>query len=118
MAEFQVVMRQYKRMCECSTCDNCPFCVDMYCDDFLKTDPVSAERIILEWAAEHPEPRYPTWLEWWIEKFPDAEERVAMCNFTQCPRPGDPDHCNECINSPIPADIAKKLGIEPVTEEE
>lgn len=123
MAEFQEVMRQGKRICKSRhECESCPIHKDIItCHDIWYEDDFSFaefERIIMDWAAEHPEPRYPTWLEWWIEKFPDAEERVAMCNFTQCPRPDDHDHCYECTNSPIPADIAQKLGIKPIEAKE
>lgn len=122
MAEFQVVMRQYARLCRTmNTCTDCPVAnlgVYLSCRMRMMYDPDSAERIILNWAAEHPEPRYPTWQKWWRETFPDAEERAVMCNFARCPRPDDPEYCQECMNSPIPADIAKKLGIEHITEEE
>ena len=72
------------------------------------------------WAAEHPVPRYPTWREWYTTTFPD----VTHSHFFVCPGHfGDGDinacsnyHCGECVNRPIPADIAEKLGIKPIEE--
>lgn len=68
------------------------------------------------WAAEHPEPRYPTWREWQISTFKGATCRVQPCAFVssddlEC---GD---CSNCRDRPIPADIAEKLGIKPITPE-
>ena len=47
----------------------------------------------MEWAEEHPEPVYPTWGTWLSEKY-DYDLR-------------------EIMYTPILADIAEKLGIEP-----
>lgn len=55
----------------------------------------------MAWAAEHPEPVYPTWYEWLKDNgltFHDAES--SWIGFT------------ERIHHPIPADIAQKLGLE------
>jgi len=67
------------------------------------------ERIVAEWAQEHPEPHYPTWAEWQEKEFPDAIHELTLCNFKAVRCPGD---CDACHNQPIPEDIAKKLGIE------
>lgn len=72
------------------------------------------------WAAEHPAQRYPTWRKWYTTTFPDVER------FFICPGHfGDGDknacsnyHCGECVNRTIPADIAAKLGIKPIEEEQ
>ena len=69
------------------------------------------------WAEEHPAPKYPTWREWYTTTFPNVKR------FFICPGHfGDGDinacgnyHCGECVNRPIPADIAAKLGIKPIT---
>lgn len=128
MAEFTEVIKQAVRMChaqsECGICplldairgvDDCPFrsCVKA-------TEPKIAEweRIVCDWAQEHPEPVYPCWGDAWQTPFPDngttrlpcpkwfmsGERRESYCK-------GD---CFECANRPIPADIAEKLGIEPI----
>lgn len=119
MAEFQEVMRQGKRMCErrdaCVSCPifnakiGCP--VVCYEDDRLMAD---VERIIMDWAAEHPEPRYPTWKEWYQECLPDAPLKCRRAfMYTSC----GTRTCDACLSEPIPADIAQKLGIKPITEE-
>lgn len=71
MAEFQEVMKQYRRMCrffngedDSFDCGLCPLSVDNnsggdICDDFIRKYSCEAEEIIMKWAAEHPEPTYP-----------------------------------------------------------
>ena len=73
---------------------------------------------LMAWAKEHPELRYPTWREWYTTTFPNVKL------FFICPGYfGDGDinacgnyRCGECVNRPIPADIAEKLGIKPIEE--
>lgn len=126
MAEFTEVMRQAKRMCAAhgGMCKirNCPMVSGEACRFAADRDDIDyneVERIIMAWAAEHPAPRYPTWREWYITTFPDVKRSFI------CPGDfGDVDkdvcdncHCDECVNRPIPADIAEKLGIMPIEEE-
>ena len=69
------------------------------------------------WAAEHPVLRYPTWREWQERMFPDAGNDMNPCSFlsyTECRCKGW-STCYECRERPIPADIAEKLGIKPIT---
>lgn len=71
------------------------------------------------WAAEHPEPRYPTWNEWQHSMFPDAGDNMNPCSFLshrEC-KCNWWSSCDECREQPIPADIAAKLGIKPITTE-
>ena len=127
MAEFTEVMRQAKRMCAAygGMCKirNCPMVDGESCrfaEDKEDVDYNEVERIIMAWAAEHPAPRYPTWREWYTTTFPD----VDTAHFFICPgNYGDGDrnacsnyHCCECVNRPIPADIAEKLGVKPIEE--
>lgn len=120
MAEFQEVMRQGKRMCERrDACGSCPiFKAKISCPVVCYEDDrplVNAERIIMEWAAEHPESRYPTWNEWYQECFPDAPLKCRRAfMYTSC----GTRTCDECLSEPIPADIAQKLGIKPIMEKE
>ena len=71
------------------------------------------ERIVMDWVAKHPEPRYPSWSETWRRLFPDAR-------YTPCPesefgiKMECKGGCKECLDKPIPADIAEKLGIKPI----
>ena len=68
------------------------------------------------WAKEHPEPRYPTWAEWQHSMFPDASVKMMPCSFTSNDKLGCRGLiCLECRKQPIPADIAEKLGIKPIT---
>ena len=121
MAEFTEVMRHARRMCESFSdghCSECPIgnadvlecgitvTSDMDCEE--------VERRVMQWAAEHPEPVYPTWREWQNSTFPDAHKFIKPCEF------GRRDQfnctgktCIECMEQQIPADIAEKLGIKP-----
>ena len=60
MAEFQKVMKQYDRMCiGIIKCDECPISMtnngtDVSCSDLMRKYPEEAERIIMQWASEHP----------------------------------------------------------------
>lgn len=83
-------------------------------------DPVmQAGHTVMDWAAEHPEPRYPSWNRWFRETFPDSIYATSPCPNTFC-RVCDPTayhgevECYECKGKPIPADIAEKLGIKPM----
>lgn len=90
MAEFKDTMRQWIRLCSAQfACDKCPIdaigCIGNVAA-MSKTEQI--EQAVTAWAAEHPEPVYPTWYDW-----------MASLGL-------DPD-------DPITADIAQKLGIEP-----
>lgn len=105
MAEFQVVAKELERMCNthhaisgiCGT-DECP----LYCEDLCYAqvmvhvhgdDACNLEKVVMSWAAEHPEPVYPSWYEYLTDMYPAAWNMIK--------------------DKPIPADIAQKLGIEP-----
>ena len=106
MAEFQDVMAGYARMCKYMKQDcydhHCPLAYKNFCtkpvDSYTAEDIQEAEEIIAKWAAEYPEPVYPTWAQWF--------RQMEIAPFEQ-----------KCFHSwllePIPADIAEKLGIEP-----
>lgn len=76
MADFQEVMRQYKRMCEknihCSNCELNSLENDKVCRWRLMERPSAAEAIIMNWAAANPEKTMKDVL---IEKFPKAKLR-------------------------------------------
>ena len=105
MAEFQEVMRQYDRMCShYEECAGCPFhrnviwCIKKIGGKrYVNENARPAEEIIMAWAAEHPEPVYPTWTEYFrmIGVFPSWSGHEIL----------DATH--------IPAETAKKLGVEP-----
>lgn len=110
MAEFQDVMRQWGRYCKGYTenhnddCSGCPFEINGSCNSYAKDNAQYAEQIekhIMAWAAEHPEPVYPTWGEW-LQEIGVAEVGSGMLSIHPA-----------TAEQPIPADIAQKLGIEP-----
>lgn len=107
MVEFQEMVREFHRLCETqrrlhkNTCDKCPIKIATFgtifqCYRYVLERPEEAENIIMSWAAEHPEPVYPSYLEvfGWGHKKTWAEIKDVLA-------------------SPIPADIAQKLDIEP-----
>ena len=121
MAKFIEVMEQAKRMCESFSdghCSECPVgnanvleCGIMVTSEM---DCKEVERRVMQWAEKHPEPVYPTWDEWQNSVFPDAEIDITPCTFGSRDRFKCEDKtCAECMEHQIPADIAKKLGINP-----
>lgn len=105
MAEFQEMVQEFHRLCETqrrlykNTCDKCPIKIAtmgtmFQCYRYVLEKPKEAENIIMSWAAEHPEPVYPTWAELLLSIYHD----VSYARL---------------LGTPIPADIAQKLGIEP-----
>ena len=70
MAEFSEVMRQLNRLCShyqncgesgCPMFDECGN-IGAHCSDLKHSYRI--EKTVMAWAAEHPEPQYPTWGEW------------------------------------------------------
>lgn len=120
MAEFQEVMKQWRRMCDKHQCADkqcgavaydliCPITISHNghpCDScFVDCSPESmaqVEQIVMEWATEHPEPVYPTWREWLMS--------IGVINDVY---PQGAIDVLGNLKQPIPADIAEKLGIEP-----
>lgn len=59
MAEFQTVIKERERMCNCfDFCVHCPLRKvqkrSVLCRDWTFRNPAEAEQIIMQWAAEHP----------------------------------------------------------------
>lgn len=111
MAEFQEVMKQRDRMCKhyLSTdhnCENCPLdkarkSTILQCFRYIAEYYQEAENVIMSWAAEHPEPVYPTWVEW-------LRQNGVVPRDQKC--------FHDWLLKPIPTDIAEQLGIEPTEE--
>ena len=125
MAEFKDVHRNMVRMCDAmraedNGCAPCP--LDGICAKFItpSEDAIAMiERVVTQWAAEHPEPVYPSWEAAWRQLFPDA-------NCVPCPdsfgiKYGVPEcahlACTACKSRPIPAEVAEKLGIKPISRQ-
>lgn len=127
MAEFTEVMRQARRMCEAfseGNCDECPIgdakVKVLACGITVTSEKEceEVERRVMQWAATHSELAYPSWNEWYKQNFPaeyNDSKRICPRIFgdgKNCYRETD---CDRCRNGLIPADIAKKLGIKPIT---
>ena len=123
MAEFIEVMRQAQRMCKAyRDCSQCALywartgggCAFGYVSSDGRVSFDEVERKIDAWAKKHPEPVYPTWSEWQNSIFIDGIKRILPCEFGSSNRFKCKEKtCYQCINEPIPADIAEKLGIKP-----
>lgn len=104
MAEFQEVMRQWRRFCKShNNCGECEFDGKGICGDHHLTEVPFAdiELRIMAWAAEHPEPVYPS-IAKYLERFGIIIRRdgTLEADFFKA-------------NEPMSAEIAQKLGIEP-----
>lgn len=102
MAEFQDVMRQWvrARKATASSCEENVLSVyplETY-DDALIAD---IERNVMQWAADHLEPVYPTWWSWLINEGVIEKGSTYTGAFDQLK------------TKSIPADIAEKLGLKP-----
>lgn len=111
MAEFSELVRTKKRICAKYKKDNCFGCpisgilcgiisISSYSDlEFKKF-----EDALMAWAAEHPEPIYPTWVEYLVEiGIIPHEIRLETADALM----------DTHLLKPIPADIAQNLGLRP-----
>lgn len=125
MAEFADVIKQAARMCkayggECRKCpaDDSKHHVCMIWPEAIEyrySTPEQAEQIVMDWAAKHPEPRYPSWAEWQKANFPNAPHSICPNYFMrEKPLGTCAASCAKCTGTPIPADIAEKLGVKPI----
>lgn len=131
MAEFEYIMQQANRMCNAQTIcsDECPAyaygdcCVSVGGGIRYGIDYANIAKAVIDWAEKHPhpEPVYPSWKEGWKQLFPRTITAICplMCvtgemrdkYYTDC-KSGLT--CDKCKKRPIPAEIAKKLGIKPI----
>lgn len=131
MAEFTEIVKQARRMCEyysqregCRGCQLSRVKTGRVSASLCKTitsinaqDAIEIERIVTEWAKEHPEPTYPSWEDAWKSLFPNVVDTPCPneCFGEECP--GDMD-CIKCVKRPMSKHVAEKLGIKPITEQE
>ena len=114
MAEFVDVIRQFYRMCEANAgCVICPLRgkdgeSEMCSISAFVNNPERIEGEVMSWAAEHPEPVYPTWGDWFAER---GDLIKLWRNIKVCSAHGA--GVIGFLYTTIPADIAQKLGIEP-----
>jgi hypothetical protein len=111
MAEFVDVLRQFDRMCKANAgCFNCPLheqdgVSDRCSIGAFVNDSERIEREVMKWAAEHPEPVYPTW--------GDYITMIMLEDITHR-NDNNPQTLGQWMNKThIPADLAKKLGLQP-----
>lgn len=129
MAEFTKVCQQALRMLKAEAgTDHIALCIsenggiEIVSGKFAgcKTATADAlEKHIMKWAAEHPEPVYPTWNEAWKQLFPMSARLYAPCpayflEQSLCDNVATSEKCGKCKSTPIPADIAAKLGVKPI----
>ena len=106
--EFVEVMRQRNRMCKkywtARSCHGCPVAEEQQAYEgccLTDLDPKRYEELVLQWATEHPEPVYPTFREWLISI--GVIDQMSTHSVI----------ADILAMTPIPADIAQKLGIAP-----
>ena len=104
MAEFKEVAKEYRRMCSTyvdNYCNHCPLVeeiADHYtCPEYLIDFPEAVENIVIQWAIKNPKPEYPMWIEAISSMYPGMAP-------------------TQSVYQPMPEDIAKKLGIEPINK--
>lgn len=123
MAEFQEVCRQALRMGEALMAERggkleyFEMCISKDGKTALKDGGTGAtaeeiEKHVMQWAAKHPEPRYPSWNDAWKQLFPDACS--APCPNVYFGQLSCTGKCDDCRGTPILADIAEKLGVKPI----
>lgn len=115
MADFVQTMKDWKRMCnamgqedEYNACEKCGLkvfgCRAIYEKECNDVDWNRVEKVVTAWAAEHPEPIYPTWVEYLVGIGVIPHEiRLETADALM----------DTHLLKPIRADIAQKLGIEP-----
>lgn len=113
--DFAQVMKDWRRMCKAQdelrgdrACYGCPLesygCPSIY-DDVDNADYADVENKVNAWAAEHPEPVYPTWWKYMcmIGVIPNSLGDKTLGEVT----------VERLMHISIPADIAEKLGLQP-----
>lgn len=81
------------------------------CRKFGFERPREFEQRVMQWAAEHPEPVYPTWGEWFAEQG-ELSANWKDLRVVSCSGKSSTGVIGLLYNE-IPADIAEKLGLQP-----
>lgn len=111
MSDFVKTMRDWRRMCDTfidqygADCGkHCPLYYLETCGAIREVENGTYDNIaetVEAWAAENPEPVYPTFMEWLID--------IGVL----CSRPMYSIIADKIATTHIPADIAEKLGLRP-----
>lgn len=128
MSEFTKTMRAWRRMCDTFSkqygydcCEYCPMGHLKSCGAMLEREENAYDNIaetVDNWAAENPESQYPTWAEW-LEEMGLTWRSVTAARATNAVEPDSMQGIPFIMmlslkaRSPIPADIAEKLGLKP-----
>ena len=113
MAEFIDVVHTIQRICKRAD-GRCPACLlgEFACPNnvrFDKTDEAAfreLEDVVTKWAEENQEPVYPRWVDWLCEH--------GLVGSRPALRTDEIEFClSSKVFTPIDADTAEKLGIEP-----
>ena len=123
MINFTQTMHNWQRMCkyfdEHYQEDCCHVCPIHNCDAIWAMDETTdwgkIEESINAWAAEHPEPKYPTWREYLKEMGLTTSTNVYFSSENGAGIRIN-DTLNENADCPIPAEIAVALKLEPKYE--
>lgn len=119
MSDFVQMMKDWRRMCKDRNCGSCNLKDSCNIDPEYRTD-TDIRKIdtkVKIWAAEHPEPVYPTWIEWLMKcgvLMPTMDTDIVFSE--------DGKHLVTGVRftlkayEPMPADLAQKLGTEPKEE--
>lgn len=131
--DFVQTMKDWRRMCkhysdesmkdgQHSCVDMCPLGHNTACgmiEDALDSDIEVMAKEVAKWAADHPEPVYPTWEEW-LQSVGVMESSEGLLRRIkgQLYIDGIPAHAvpTAKVLQPIDADIAQKLGLQPKEE--
>lgn len=109
MAEFKEVMRQWVRARKATASSAEKPVLSVYpLEEYDNALIADIEKNVMAWAAEHPEPVYPTWAEWLESK--QIITVTPIDKYTKRVLPAF------YMFSRIPADIAEKLGLQPKEE--
>lgn len=127
MCEFTEIVKQANRMCLFyKDCVVCPVHAEVMnrkgeykyecgLNQLFTTNVELLEAKILRWAKEHPEYTYPSWESAWKEAFPKANtDCLCPKNFFGISLPYCKTiPCDQCIKHPMEEKIAKRLCINP-----
>lgn len=128
MSEFAKTMKEWRRMCNAfvkqydnDCCKYCPLDHLKSCGAIWEIEEGTYGNIaetVDNWAADHPEPQYPTWTEWLEEMGLTRRSVTAARRILGTDSPQEtaiPFIVTLSVNAsnPIPADIAEKLGLKP-----
>jgi len=119
------IIKQGRRMCKAHRgCKGCPFDEgDGSCNPLINNrDIENFCDVILHWSTSHPEPRYPTWAEWWAT-LPEGTYAIIIHGVFL--RFGENKMYTRnalgetrifSATDQIQPDVAERLGIKPVTK--